>query len=65
MGFERGALSGRAEAGAGLGLTGMEERAALLDGSLAIESRPGGGTLIRVSIPLKEGADGEDPGPDR
>src|SRR5262249_40706342 len=36
-----------------LGLIGMQERAALLDGTLTIESRPnGGGTSLFVKIPL-------------
>jgi two-component system sensor histidine kinase UhpB len=37
----------------GLGLAGMEERAALLDGNVEIESEPGAGTLITVTIPLR------------
>ena len=35
----------------GLGLTGMRERAALIGGSLEIESAPGKGTTIYVRIP--------------
>ncbi len=38
----------------GLGLAGMQERAALLDGSVEIESEPGAGALITVTIPLRE-----------
>lgn len=38
----------------GLGLAGMQERAALLDGSVEIESEPGAGSLITVTIPLRE-----------
>lgn len=37
---------------AGLGLYGMEERAALLGGTLTLESSPGQGTTVRVEIPL-------------
>jgi len=37
----------------GLGLLGMRERIASLDGTLEISSRPGAGTEIRVSIPLE------------
>ncbi len=37
-----------------LGLTGMKERAALLGGSCEVESVPGQGTTIRVTIPLDE-----------
>jgi PAS domain S-box-containing protein len=41
-----------------LGLHGMQERAALLNGSLAIESIPNKGTSIYVQIPLTEDSDG-------
>ena len=36
----------------GLGLAGMHERAALLDGSLIITTEPGGGTTIEATLPL-------------
>jgi signal transduction histidine kinase len=36
----------------GLGLLGMEERVALLDGSLAVESSPGAGTTLVLELPL-------------
>lgn len=36
----------------GLGLYGMQERAELLGGTLALESSPGHGTTVRVEIPL-------------
>ncbi len=36
----------------GLGLLGMEERARHLGGAFEIDSRPGRGTLVRVSLPL-------------
>jgi signal transduction histidine kinase len=35
----------------GLGLLGMNERAAMLAGELAVTSRPGGGTSVRVRAP--------------
>jgi len=38
----------------GLGLLGMQERAALLNGSLTIESVPGKGTGIYVHLPIPE-----------
>lgn len=47
-GFDTGA--GRDE---GLGLVGMEERVALLDGRLQIESREGAGTTIVAEVPLR------------
>jgi len=34
------------------GLLGMKERAALLDGALTIDSQPGGGTRLAVTIPV-------------
>ena len=37
-----------------LGIVGMRERAALLDGTLTIESTQGSGTTVFVKIPLKE-----------
>jgi ligand-binding sensor domain-containing protein/signal transduction histidine kinase len=36
----------------GLGLTGMAERARLLGGALHVESAPGAGTLMTLTIPL-------------
>jgi signal transduction histidine kinase len=38
----------------GLGLRSMEERAAGLDGVLAITSKPGEGTSITMSFPINE-----------
>jgi len=38
--------------GKGLGLTSMRERARLVNGSIAIDSRPMGGTTIQISVPL-------------
>jgi len=36
------------------GLRGMSERAALLDGSLTVESEPGRGTTVRALLPITE-----------
>jgi signal transduction histidine kinase len=36
----------------GLGLRGMNERAKLLRGELVVESSPGHGTTVRISVPL-------------
>lgn len=38
-----------------LGLIGMRERAEMLGGSAMIESAPGGGTTVRVTLPLARG----------
>jgi PAS domain S-box-containing protein len=48
-----------------LGLHGMRERAALLGGTVTIESTPGEGTTIYVRIPIGGVADGTDPDPAR
>jgi signal transduction histidine kinase len=48
-----------------LGLHGMRERAALLEGSVTIESAPGEGTTIYARIPLPGDASEENPDPDR
>jgi PAS domain S-box-containing protein len=45
--------------GAGTGITGMWERAALLDAALAIRSRPGEGTTVRLEVGLAQGQDAE------
>jgi len=47
VGFDAAAALEKAS---GLGLHGMQERAALLGGSVAIESRRGHGTTIRARI---------------
>lgn len=49
-GFERADSSARHRGG--IGLTGMQERAALLGGSLDVETSPGEGTAVIVRIPL-------------
>ena len=36
----------------GIGLLGMRERLALIDGRLEIESRPGAGTTLVAEVPL-------------
>ena len=35
------------------GLVGMEERAARLGATLDVENRPGGGTTVKVEVPLQ------------
>ena len=39
--------------GAGLGLLGMQERAAMMGGRLSIESQKGKGTSVRVELPVE------------
>jgi signal transduction histidine kinase len=41
-----------ASTGSGLGQRTMRERAALLGGELAVESAPGSGTALRVTVPV-------------
>jgi len=53
-GFE---LSDQEELGDGcVGLAGMRERAALVGGSVVVRTSPGGGTMVRASIPIQSGA---------
>ncbi len=39
----------------GVGLDGMRERAALVGAELTVDSQPGGGTSVRVSVPVVAG----------
>jgi two-component system sensor histidine kinase UhpB len=41
-----------AEETKGLGLSGMRERALLVDGDLNVDSRPGRGTTVKLEVPL-------------
>jgi signal transduction histidine kinase len=41
-----------AKKGRGLGLTSMQERVRLLNGKIAIESKPMGGTTVQVRVPF-------------
>lgn len=50
----RGMAPDAGSTGAHLGLTSMRERAALLGGSIRIESQPGQGTTLRVEIPVPD-----------
>lgn len=45
-----------ADRGSGVGLRGMRERAALIGAALSVESAVGGGTRIKLTIPLGDGA---------
>ena len=42
-----------ARQGRGLGLASMEERVRLVNGTIAFDSKPMGGTIIRVRVPLE------------
>jgi signal transduction histidine kinase len=64
-GFDSDALLQPPGIGIGLGLLDIRERAALLNGSVTLESRPGSGTTVHVCIPLREENHGEDSRPDR
>jgi signal transduction histidine kinase len=61
-GFDPEAVRRSASAGQRLGLFGMQERAALVGGTVQIESSPGQGTTVFVRVPLpgRAGGDGED-----
>ncbi|MEE9198652.1 MAG: PAS domain-containing sensor histidine kinase [Dehalococcoidia bacterium] len=52
VGFTRSSGPGDFAVSRQLGLLGMQERAKLLDGSLEIQSSPGHGTRVTVSIPI-------------
>ncbi len=45
---------GGADPGKGSGLRGLADRVAVLDGTLAVDSLPSGGTTIRAELPLSE-----------
>jgi signal transduction histidine kinase len=45
---------GGADTSGGTGLSGLCDRVEALDGTIDIESPPGGGTAVRVQIPLKQ-----------
>ncbi|MFG2898526.1 sensor domain-containing protein [Streptomyces zaomyceticus] len=52
---------GAADPAGGTGLTGLADRIAVLDGTLAIMSPPGGPTLLRVEIPCPAPTDSPAP----
>jgi PAS domain S-box-containing protein len=59
-GFDVEATLRTPAARAHLGLHGMRERAALLGGTVTIESTPGEGTTIYARVPVFGGSDGKD-----
>jgi len=48
------------ESGASLGIIGMRERAALINGRVSINGAPEEGTTVRVVVPLREKSEGVD-----
>jgi PAS domain S-box-containing protein len=52
VGFDRDALKAASQKRRPWGLLGMQERAALLRGHFSIDSGPGKGTIVQVSLPL-------------
>jgi len=60
-GFDVAAVERSADSTRGLGLLGMRERVALLNGSLTIDSAPDSGTIVSVQVPVtaeREASDG-------
>jgi signal transduction histidine kinase len=52
-----GIAEGRITSSKSLGLLGIRERVLLLGGKTVIRGKPGQGTLVRVTIPMGNGAD--------
>ncbi len=57
-GFDLECLHLEMDNGRGLGLLGMQERVAIFNGNMQIQSEPGRGTSIHISIPIVEMDDG-------
>jgi signal transduction histidine kinase len=53
-GFDTGTVKG-------MGLLGMEERARRLNGAFRVESAPGKGTVVQLSLPLEDDDAGTPP----
>lgn len=54
IGFDRDEVQQRRTSRPSLGLAGMEERAALLNGAVTVQSRPGYGTEVEAMIPYHQ-----------
>jgi len=52
-GFDVEKTTGEAVTRKQLGLLGMQERVALVNGAVRVESTPGGGTTLRIYVPLR------------
>jgi signal transduction histidine kinase len=61
IGFDRDEVQQRRTSRPSLGLAGMEERAALLGGTVTMQSRPGFGTEVEAQIPYHHSGSGIDP----
>lgn len=59
-GFDVARISGQALRLQRLGLLGIQERAELVGGEVTVESAPGRGTRVRVSVPQPPPGDGRD-----
>jgi signal transduction histidine kinase len=65
-GFDPSSISPRPGDLRGLGLLGMRERVELFGGTVTINSTPGRGTHVSISVPVpQDSAHGQDPSPDR
>lgn len=58
IGFDVGVTMEHAAASDHTGIVGMGERVELLGGTLIVESEPGSGTVVRVSIPMRDALGG-------
>ena len=56
IGFDYQAIKEQIETGRSYGLRGIQERAVLMNGTLAIKSRPGKGTIIKVTFGINTNA---------
>ncbi len=59
-GFDPEAMDRSFEGPRGLGLLGIKERVALLDGTVSIQSAPGKGTRVSVEVPVSESREPQD-----
>jgi PAS domain S-box-containing protein len=59
VGFDPNKKQRVTKSGRGLGLIGIRERAAIVSGSVEIESTPGKGTTIYVRVPFQRASGGE------
>jgi signal transduction histidine kinase len=60
VGFDVGSVNKNYSSRGSLGMVNMHERAALIDGSLRVESSPGRGTAITLIVPLSKHGRGLD-----